>query len=238
MKFTIDQQKTEKELEHKYWGVLAYPEAKEFLKGTPYTGSKIAGAIGRFCRQENIERPTTFIEMEPFVNDFVDFWLDANPEIHQTGELKLHKAASNYLAFATVWKAKSTASIIFSPKYMNLTGKMIIAKNALGIGLRLVNSRISHENENGGDANKIENFQQIKDLLPDAVMLSMPIAQGLQTKAISLPKGQKITDLTRLIAAYFNGNTNILSISNTLKLESKKNTKQIGATTVAHGAPH
>ena len=72
----------EKKLERKYQGVIGYVEAKQFLAKTGYTAAKIRGALTRYCRIENIERPETFVEMETFLPDFIDFWLDTNLEAY------------------------------------------------------------------------------------------------------------------------------------------------------------
>jgi hypothetical protein len=48
----------ERDLESKYQGVLAYTEAKGFLRNTVYTSQKIAGAMKRFEKAEGAQKPT------------------------------------------------------------------------------------------------------------------------------------------------------------------------------------
>ncbi len=185
-------------LEKRYQGVLTYTDAKQFLAKTPYTAPKINGAIKRFCNAESAVKPETFIEMEEFVNDLADFWLDANPEVHANGERILHAALSNYVAFSIVWKAKSKASNIINPDLMNQAGKMLIWKNTLGSAVKMVNSRLAHDK----CPNK-ELYQDFRNILPEAFCIMLPIVQGLQNGSLTLPEGQTENDLHRLIGAFF-----------------------------------
>ena len=218
MNFTPDQKKSEIELEKKYFGVLFFVDAKEFLKKTPYTSAKISGAIGRFCRAEDAEIPSIFLDMETFVNDFCDFWLDANPEVHELGETVLNQAVTNYVAYQYVWAEKCKRSLVFTPEYLGLAGKMSTGKSALAVGTRFLNSRISHC-KGSGDIEKAKALTDFRESLPEAVTLSMPIIEGLEKGRVSLPEGETLDDLMRLLAAYFSGDVAMLNTSKALKLK-------------------
>jgi len=205
-------------LEQKYQGVLTYTEAKQFLDKTPYTGPKIVGAIKRFKKSEGVKNPKTFIEMEPFVNDLADFWLDANPEAHTDGERVLHSSLSNFVAFSTVWKAKSKASSIVSPELMNMAGRMLIWKNTLMSSTKLVNSRLAHDK-----CPNRELYGDFKNVLPEAFMVMLPIVEGVHDGKLILPKGQKEEDLHRLIGCFFAGEPVVIDVVNSIKqIEYKK----------------
>ena len=225
MEFSKDQEEI---LEKQYFGVLAYADAKDFLRGTPYTGAQITGAIGRFCRSDSsIKKPETLFDMENFVKDFIDFWIDANPEVHTDGELVLNQSVSNFMAFSRVWKEKSRKSMVFNPDYMKLTQAMIDAKNSLTMGMKLFNSRIKHEKDSG-NLSKADLYKKVRDMLPEAVTIAMPIAHGLQTGELILPEGEKIEDLTRLLAAYFSGDQTLLNLSKSIKLKGGNYQYKIG----------
>ena len=202
----------ERTLEWKYQGVLMNTEAKQFLTETPYTGPKIVGAIKRFCNSEGAVKPTTFVEMELFVNDLADFWLDANPELHTDGEDTLHAALSNFIAFSNVWKAKSKASNIISPEFQRLVGRMLIWKNTLMSSTKLVNSRLAHD-----DCPNRELYGDFKNVLPEAFMVMLPIVEGIQNGKLKLPEGQTEADLHRLIGCFFAGDKVVIDAVNALK---------------------
>lgn len=220
MELTPSQEETEKELEKKYQGVLTYVDSKYFLDATPYTSAKINGAIKRFRNAEGVSEPTTFVEMEIFVNDLADFWIDQNPEIHTQGEALLHESLSKYIAFSKVWKAKSKNLQIFTPSFMYQVGKMIVLKNTLNQAVKLINSRIAYD--------KCPNralYSDFRDILPDAFTLLLPVINGLQTGSLTLPPGQTEDDLHRLIGAFFAGDKAVLESVAVLKqLEHKQGT--------------
>ena len=211
--------KQEEILETKYQGVLTYVDAKHFLAETPYTAAKINGAIKRFCNSDDgYSKPVNFCEMEPFVNDLADFWIDTNPEVHTDGEKVLHEALSNYIAFSIVWKAKSKASNILNPELMAQVGKMLIFKNALSNAVKLVNSRIAHDT----CPNK-ELYGDFKNALPDSFFTILPIVQQLQSGKMQLPDGQTEDDLNRLIGGFFAGNPSVIGAAQRLKqIENKE----------------
>ncbi|MBF0229189.1 MAG: hypothetical protein HQK63_06300 [Desulfamplus sp.] len=214
MELTKEQQEREQKLETKYQGVLTYVDAKHFLENTPYTAAKINGVIKRFVNsdRENNKLPTLFIEMESFVNDLADFWIDQNPEVHTDGESTLHNCLSNYIAFSIVWKAKSKASQIINPDLMAQVGQMIVYKNALGHATMIVNSRIAHD----ACPNK-ELYGDFKNALPDAFLTILPVVHGLHTGQLTLPEGQTESDLNRLIGGFFAGNPAVIGATQSLK---------------------
>jgi hypothetical protein len=194
MSFDFEQERT---LEFKYQGVLGYAEAKQFLDKTPYTAAKINGAIKR----SGLEKPKNFIEMEEFVNDLADFWLDTNPEVHTQGEVMLNQALSNYIAFAIVWKAKSKSSSILDPTLMNSTGQMIVIKNTLGQAIKICNSHAKR--------NPALNRKELAEglILGFSALLPMVAKNTLP----EIPE-----KLTRLIGAFNAGDKNILKAANAL----------------------
>jgi len=203
----------EEVLEQKYQGVLVYVDSKQFLDETPYTAAKINGAIKRLHSSDSdIKKPINFMEMEPFVNDLADFWLDANPDVHTKGEKMLHSALSNYVAFAIVWKAKSKASSIVSPELMNQAGKMLILKNTLGSAVKMVNSRLAHDK-----CPNLELYGDFKNILPEAFFTMLPIVEGLQRGTLAIPEGQTENDLHRLIGGFFAGDPSVIGASKNLK---------------------
>ena len=206
-------------LEGKYQGVLTYVDAKHFLDETPYTAAKINGAIKRFEKSEDgLPKPETFVDMERYVNDLADFWIDANPDVHTKGEKTLHDALSNYIAFAIVWKKKAKSSSIINPDLMSRVGKMLVFKNALGNAVKLVNSRLAHD-----DCPNKELYGDFRNVLPDAFFTVLPIVQKLQSGELQLPEWQTEDDLNRLIGGFFAGNPSVLGVSQKLKqIENKK----------------
>ncbi len=211
-------------LEHKYEGITVYIDSK-FLAETPYTVQQIVGVIKRFCNKEGAVKPKTFIEMESFVNDLADFWIDANPEVHVDGERLLHAALSNYIA-GNVWKAKQKSSNIVSSDLVGRVGKMLIYKNTLGAAVRLVNSRLNRDS----CPNK-ELYQDFKTILPEAFYIMLPIISGLQTGKLKLPKGQKEKDLTRLIGGFFAQDPAVIGAAESLKRVGFKEKESVKAIT-------
>ena len=195
MNFDFEQ---ERSLEFKYQGVLGYADSKTFLSKTPYTAAKINGAIKR----SGLERPKSFVEMEDFVTELADFWLDNNPEAHTQGESMLNSALSNYVAFSTVWKAKSKSSSIFDPTLMASAGKMIVVKNGLGQAIKIINSYAKRNPE-------LDRLEIAEGLVLGFAALLPLIANN------DLPEIPE--DLTRLIGAYYAGNKNVLEAAGSLK---------------------
>ena len=198
MSFNFEQERV---LEHKYQGVLNYVDAKHFLDETPYTAAKINSAIKRFCNADGAETPKNFIDMELFVNDLADFWLDANPEAHDQGEHILHESLSNYIAFAIVWKHKSKSSGIYEPELMAKCGAMIVFKNTLGQVIKIHNSCVKR--------NPVLKREEIANGLIDGFALLLPMVANSQIPA---PK----EELTRLVGAYMAGNEQVLQIAGSL----------------------
>jgi len=210
MNFNFEQ---ERSLEINYQGVLSYIEAKQFLKGTPYTASKIAGAIRRFCNSSDVEKPSNFIEMEPFVNDLADFWMDANPEAHEDGEALLHRALSNYVAFSIVWKTKSKSSSIFDPTLTGQVGAMLILKNSLSQAVKI------------GCSYAKRNPALTKKVLSEGFVLGytalLPIIRNQEKSKTEIPE-----DLTRLIGSYLAGNPDTITLAESLhQIEHKDKTE-------------
>jgi hypothetical protein len=204
----------EKKLERKYQGVIGYVESKDFLEKTGYTSGKIRGALTRYCKEHEVERPGTFIEMESFVIDFVDWWLDENIEIHKYGELKLHDAVSNYLAFVDVWKAKSKSLSIYTPELMKQVGMMLIVKNTLSHAVKIGYSYAKRNPE--------LKPEELKDgfLLGFAALL--PTVAAIHSGEIELPANFDSEGLTRLIGAYLAGDKQIEGIVKSLNQIEEK----------------
>lgn len=201
--------KREKELEVKYQGVIGYVEAKQFLEKTGYTAAKIRGALTRYCKANGLNRPKSFVEMEEFLPDFTDWWLDADSEYHKYGELKLHEAVSNYLAFVDVWKAKSKSLNIYTPSLMKQVGIMLVVKNTFAQTVKIGYSYAKRNPALSPDAIKEGFLQGFTALLPHI--------QGIETGQIELSEKFKFDDLTRLIGAYMAGDANAIGVAETLK---------------------
>ncbi|MEA1966689.1 MAG: hypothetical protein U9N77_00465 [Thermodesulfobacteriota bacterium] len=199
----------EKLLERQYQGVLGYADAKDFLKETVYTAAKINGAIKRFCKAEEAVKPRTFIEMENFVSDLFDFWLDANPEQHTDTEPMLRQALSNYIAYAIVWKAKSKSSNILDPTIMATAGKAIQIKNALA---HAVKTSFSYAKRNPA-LNKDELAEGFKI----AFCSLAPIVNKIDKGELPLPENETMEDLTRLIGGFLASDKTVLKASQELK---------------------
>jgi len=193
----------ELKLEEKYQGVLHYVDAKQFLAETPYTSHKINGAIKRFCHSTGAEKPRNFTEMEVFVADLFDFWVDSNPDVHIQGETVLHSALSNYIAFSIVWKAKSKSSSILNHALTGKVGTMIQFKNSLGQAVKMINScakRNSDINRKEIAAGLVMGYSKI-----------MAISQGKE------PVPEIPVDITRLIGAYLAGDKIVLDAAEKIK---------------------
>ncbi|RLB94613.1 MAG: hypothetical protein DRH26_00665 [Deltaproteobacteria bacterium] len=199
MSFNFEQ---ERSLEFKYQGVVGYVDAKQFLGKTPYTAAKINGAIKRFCNAEGVEKPTSFIDMETFVSDLADFWLDNNPDVHTDGEKILYRALSNYIAFAIVWKTKAKTSSIFDPTLMGSVGQMITFKNGLGQAVKIINSYAKR--------NPVINREEVAEGFVLGFSAILPLIANN-----TLPEVTE--ELTRLIGAYYAGDKNVLEAAESLK---------------------
>lgn len=201
MSFNYEQ---ERSLEFKYQGVLDYPEAEAFLKNTPYTAAKINGAIKR----SGLDLPKNFVEMEGFVTDLADFWLDTNPEVHTDGEKVLYRALRNYVAYAKVWKAKSKSSSIFDPTLMGKCGFATTVKNSLDHSVKMTNSRAKRNPE--------LNRSEIAEGFVMGHYAVMAISQGKD------PMPEIPDDLTRLIGAYMAGDKIALRAAEQIKMIEHK----------------
>ncbi|MGD9825179.1 hypothetical protein [Desulfobacter sp.] len=206
----------ERLLEQKYQGVLTYAEAKHFLDETPYTAAQINGAIKRFCNAEGLEKPKTFIDMEPFVNDLADFWLDVNPEVHDQGEIVLRNTLANYISFSIVWKAKSKSSYILTPELMGKCGVMIAVKNSLGVSVKA-----------GMSASK-RNPSIPKETLVEG-MIDLHGASIQMFSENKLPENSKLMeDFSRLAGALIAGDKSVLATAEQLKqIEHKADLKMV-----------
>lgn len=201
--------KREKELEREYQGVIGYVEAKQFLEKTGYTAAKIRGALTKYCKLNELNRPESFVEMEKFVVDFVDWWLDEETAFHKYGERKLYEAVSNYLAFVDVWKAKSKSLNIYTPELMKQVGAMLIIKNTFAHAVKIGYSYAKRNPELSPD--------DIREGFLQGFTLLLPYVQGVETGKIELFEDVKFDDLTRLVGAYMAGDANIIEASEALK---------------------
>lgn len=194
----------EKEFERKYQGVLGYVEAKQFLEKTGYTAARIRGALTKYCKLKGLNRPESFVEMEAFVVDFADWWLDEDTAFHKYGERKLYEAVSNYLAFVDVWKAKSKSLSIYTPELMKQVGMMLIVKNTLSHAVKIGYSYAKRNPE--------LKPEELKDgfLLGFAALL--PTVAAIHSGEIELPDNFDSEGLTRLIGAYLAGDKQIEGI--------------------------
>ena len=199
----------EKKLERKYQGVIGYVEAKQFLKETGYTAAKIRGALGRFTKESSMERPKTFVEMEEFTIEFVDWWLDENVEIHKYGERKLYDAVANYLAFTTVWKSKSKSLGIYTPELMKQVGMMIVVKNTLAQAVKIGYSYAKRNPELRAD--------ELKDGFLLGFSALLPTIHSMHTDKIEEKPNSDMSELTRLIGAYLSGKPDVVEMAKKIK---------------------
>ncbi|WP_300458646.1 hypothetical protein [Desulfobacula sp.] len=208
----------ERRLEQKYQGVLAYTEAKGFLRETPYTSAKITGAVKRFIKAEGIEKPKNFTEMESFVNSLVDFYLDANPEAHTDGEFILHQSVSNYIAFSQVWKIKARTSTILDPDLMGTVGNWLAARSSLASMSMVIPSMAKRAN----GYNK-ELYDQMKQDLPYIFQSFYITGHALSKGKVALPENKSQEAVTRMIGAFYAGDKGIIEAVEKLdQIENKK----------------
>lgn len=208
----------ERDLESKYQGVLAYVEAKEFLRETPYTAQKIAGAMKRFEKSEGAEKPTTFSEMEAYVSDLMDFWLDANPNDHAGGEITLRNSVANYVAYSVVWKVKARRSAILSPDLMGTVGQWLAARSALA-SMSMIIPSMAKRLGDGKDS-----YIEFKTDLPYIYQTLYAAGSQIVQGKLELPESETQQDLARLIGAFYAGDPGVLLATESLKMiEHKEN---------------
>jgi len=206
----------ELELEKKYLSVLAYVEAGKLLSGYEITAGKIRGAITSFCRKEEYERPTMFVEMEEeFTPDFLDWWWDNKVDFHkELSEDKTREAVNKYLAYVNVWKAKFKNQEIFTESYILQASTMLTVKNSLSAS---ITAWLSYNK-------RIDKIAQsdITKIFPEMFQALLPFIHGIQSGTIELPEKTHIEDASRILGAFFAGNQSVIGISKQLKqLESK-----------------
>jgi len=201
----------ERDLESKYQGVLAYVEAKEFLRGSPYTSQKIAGAMKRFEKSEGAQKPTTFSDMEVYVSDLVDFWLDTNPNDHTDGEATLRSSVANYVAYSVVWKVKARKSAILSPDLMGTVGNWLAHRSALN-GMAVVIPSMA-KRLGDGDSRYIEFKNDLPYIYQTLYVTGSQIVRG----KLELPESETQKDLSRLIGAFYAGDPGVLLAAESLK---------------------
>lgn len=200
----------ERVLENQYQGVLGYAEAQDFLKQSPYTAGQIRGAIQRFCNSTETDRPGTFTEMEVFVSDFIDWWLDLEPEKHTIGEFTLRQCVSNYLAFTSVWKKKSQTSNILNPEIMKAVGMSLMLKNSLGTATKAAFS-YAKRNPALSAENLCNGFLMAHNTL-------LPFLAGKW----EITNANVSEDIARLIGGYLAGDQLVLAASDKLKMIESK----------------
>ncbi|WP_333664743.1 hypothetical protein [Desulfobacter postgatei] len=154
--------------------------------------------------------PTSFVEMGPFVNDFIDFWLDANPEVHTKGEDVLRRSVANYLAYASVWKTKSKTSSIIDPVLMASAGKSLQIRNVLSHTVKTVFSYAKR--------NPTLNPQDLIEGFTEAFYLVTPLIHKIDTGELPLPEGKHTEDLTRLIGGFLAGDKAVIDAADKLRL--------------------
>ena len=200
----MNRKEHELQLEHQYINVLSYVEAKDLLKTHEHTAGKIRGAISRYCKKADIERPITFVEMEMFVPDMVDWWLDENPEYHNgLNESRTKEAVDLHLAFTTVWKAKVKNNDVLSNMQQLMASTMLTVKNSLAAALKSLlsynkrNPKLSQEN--------------IRDAFVLAFKSVLPLIHELQSGKSQLPSNKAMDDITRMIGTYMADNQKALA---------------------------
>lgn len=212
----------EKELEDKYLSVMAYVEAGKLLAGYEISAGKIRGAITSFCRKEDYERPSQFVEMEEeFVPDFLDWWWDDKPEFHKLlNEEKTREAVNKYLAYVNVWKSKFKNQEIVTDSHIIQASTMLTVKNSLSAS---VTAWLSYNK-------RIKKISQsdITKVFPEMFQALLPFIHGVQAGTISLPEKTRIEDASRLLGAFFAGNNAAIGLAENLKqIEFKANTDDV-----------
>jgi len=203
--------KKERELEEKYLPVLAYVEAGKLLADSEITAGKLRGALTSFCRKEKYERPSLFTEMEnEFVPDFLDWWWETVPEFHKLlNENKTRIAASEYLAYVNVWKAKFKNHEILTDACIIQASTMLTVKNSLSAS---VTAWLSYNKR----INRISQAD-ITKVFPEMFQSLLPIIHGIQSGIITQPKGTRIEDAARLLGSFYAGHPATIGLSQSLK---------------------
>ena len=205
----MDREK-EEYLEHEFKKTLHYIEAKDLVARHGYTAGKIQGAIKRYCNATANERPQTFIEMKEFVPDFVDWWLDDNPGIHDgLAETRTVKAVESYLAFTTVWKAKIKNHDVISDKYRLMASTLLLMKNSLAASKK---AALSYNKRTP----KAEQ-RTISAAFVDAHQRLLPAIYDMQSGNYKPVNNREIDELGSLIGGYFAKDKSVLAAVSTLK---------------------
>ena len=204
----------ERDLEREFETALTYAEAKEVVAVHGYTAGKIRGAITRYCKSPNIDRPATFIEMKQFTPDFVDWWLYENPEAHDgLSESKTVQAVEGYLAFTTVWKSKFKNHEIVSSESRIKASMNILTKNALATAVKAAlsyNKRVPKTSQ-----------LEIIEAFPKAFLSVLNITSKMYEIGFDPIPDKQVDEIGSLIGAYFAKDKAVLSAVHTIKqLES------------------
>jgi len=210
---------TEEQYENEFKKVLSHVEANGVLEGYAYTAGQIRGAITRYCRIHEENKPDNFTDMrEYFVPDFMDWWLDENPEIHKgNSDIDIRDAVERYLAFTHVYKTKVKKNTMISDEVQIAAATTLVVKNSLA---HAVKSGHSYAKRNANVS--IKNFVKA---LPEVFQNILPIVHGLQTGAIEMSIRYKDDEMSRIIGAYLAGNANVLDMVKkikTLEIENKE----------------
>jgi len=187
----------EAKLESEFTDTLRHVEAKTLLSDIGIKSTTIRGAITRFCKQESVDRPTTFTEMtEDFMPDFMDFWMDTNPEIFELyPESKVFEAVEKYLAFTTVWKHKVKNNYIITSELRLQASTLLVVKNSLAASMKAVLSYNKRQP-------KIEQ-EKLIEAMPKIFLEILPVIHALQNGLAD--RMDDTDDLTRLIGSYLAG---------------------------------
>jgi len=208
--------KKEKTLEHKFSNVLTHVEAKTLLADIELKATTIRGAITRFCRKEKQEKPETFVEMSgKFIPDFMDFWMDANPEIFEIiPESKIYDAVEKYLAFTCVWKKKVKKNYILVDKLQLQASTLLVVKNSLAASIKAVLSYNKRQP-------KIEQ-EKLIEAMPKMFQKVLPIIHAMQN-GLPLPEEDQISkNISKLIGSYMANDKKTV-----LELFTENKTKEI-----------
>lgn len=200
----------ERDLETEFISALSCTEAKALTMPHGYTAGKIRGAITRYCRNEEIDRPTTFCELKEFTPDFVDWWLDTNPEAHEgLAETRTVAAVDAYLAYTTVWKAKSKNNEVISSRYKIMASTHLLVKNSLASAIKAAlsyNKRLPKTSQ-----------QEIIEAFPKAYLAILPATYSMQSGGFDPINNKQIDEIGSLIGGYFAKDKNVLDAVSGLK---------------------
>lgn len=205
----MDREK-ERQLEHQFSTTLSYIEAKDLVSIHGYTAGKIRGAITRYCKAMNIDRPQTFQEMKIFSPDFVDWWIDTNPDTHEgLAETKTVGAVESYLAFTTVWKAKIKNNDVISDAYKIKASTLLLMKNSLAASKK---AGLSYVKRLPGASGKT-----ISEAFVKAHQTVLNLTFAMQAGDYKPVQDKEIDELGSLIGGYFAKDKGVLAAVSTLK---------------------